>query len=136
MNTLAAWVSQHVEAANVLVVTGKIEDGLEKLLLASGRPLTNAHAKRLFGRGPFQNFGPKIDMAYFFEIIDEPVFKDLVIIKDVRNTFAHTTRYVYFSTEEVANKCKKLSTWKNGDDLQEVFYRRARSKYRTSSQPS
>lgn len=124
MNPLTDWLSQHIEAANVLVVVGRIEDGLEKLLLAAGRPISNAHAKRLFGRGPLQNFGPKIEIAYFFELITEPVFKDLMIIKDVRNIFAHTTTYVYFSTEEVANKCTQMTTWKKGADPQDVFYRR------------
>lgn len=119
-------LEKHVSAANVLVVGGQIEDTLEKLLLTAGRPISNKLAKRIFaGMGPLHSFSGKIEIAYFFELIDEPLYGDLMLIKDVRNAFAHTTTYVSFSDERIAAKCRQLSTWKTGADAQERFYSRA-----------
>jgi|SRR3954454_13304275 hypothetical protein len=123
---LSTLLAQHIEAANVLVLAGKIEDGLEKLLLLAGRSISNKLARRIFtGMGPLSSFSGKIEVAYLFNLFDKPVFDDLVIIKDVRNAFAHTTQYVYFSSEHVATKCRNLSTWKTGSDPQNGFYGRA-----------
>lgn len=114
---------QHIEAANVLVLAGRIEDNLEKLLLVAGRDIPNKLAKRIFtGMGPLSSFAGKIEVAYLFELIDEPAFKDLLTIKDVRNAFAHTTQYVYFSQEPIIAKCRNLSTFIG--DPQDAFYKR------------
>ncbi|TQF28790.1 hypothetical protein [Bradyrhizobium sp. UNPA324] len=123
MTNLSETLSKHIEAANVLVLAGKIEDNLEKLLLVAGREIPNKVAKRIFaGMGPLSSLAGKIEVAYLFELIDEPAFKDLLIIKDVRNAFAHTTQYVYFSQEHIAAKCRNLSNWIG--DPQDAFYKR------------
>lgn len=114
---------RHTEAGNVLVVSGQIEDLLEKLLLTTGRAVSNKLAKRIFtGMGPLSSLSGKIEIAYLFELIDKPTFDDLLLVKDIRNRFAHTISYVYFSDEVIANKCKALTTWKTGDDPQHCFY--------------
>jgi DNA-binding MltR family transcriptional regulator len=116
---------RHTEAGNVLVVSGQIEDLLEKLLLTRGRAISNKLAKRIFaGMGPLNSLSSKIEIAYLFELIDQRTFDDLLLIKDIRNRFAHTTNYAYFSNEVIANKCKSLTTWKAGDDPQHCFYLR------------
>lgn len=116
-------LSQHIEAANVLVLAGKIEDNLEKLLLVAGREIPNKLAKRIFtGMGPLSSFAGKIEVAYLFELIDESAYKDLMIVKDVRNAFAHTTQYVYFSQEPITAKCRNLSSYIG--DPQDAFYKR------------
>ena len=52
---------RHVEAGNVLVVSGQIEDLLEKLLLTRARAISNKLAKRIFtGMGPLNSFSGKI----------------------------------------------------------------------------
>jgi hypothetical protein len=120
-------LSQMTEAGNALVVAGLVEDELEKLLLGAGRPLENADADRIFGRmGPLSSFAAKIEIAYMFELIDQPVRDDLRIIKKIRNAFAHTTRNVHFGTAHIAKDCRKLSSWKEGSDNQESYRERAR----------
>ena len=121
-----ALLATHAEAGLVLVVVGKIEDMLEKLLLTRGRRISNKLAKSIFGgMGPLSSLSAKIEIAYFFELIDEPSFDDLKLIKDIRNRFAHTTTFVFFSTEAILNKCKQLSTWNSGEDPQSCFYSRS-----------
>jgi DNA-binding MltR family transcriptional regulator len=67
----------------------------------------------------------KVEILFLFEQIDEILFHDLMAIKDVRNAFAHTTRYVSFSDEEIAEKCRRLSTWAAGADPEDCFYQRS-----------
>lgn len=122
-SSLADTLAKHIQAANVLVLSGKLEDGLEKILLAAGRSISNKLAKRIFsGMGSLSSFSGKIEIAYLFELIDRPTFDDLMVVKDVRNIFAHTTHYIYFSTPQVIAKCRQLSSYKPGDDAQGVFY--------------
>src|ERR1700730_8813835 len=85
-------LSKQGDAGNALVVAGIVEDWLEKLLLAHGRPLSNTVAAKIFeGSGALNTFSAKIDVAYLIELIDEEVYGELRAIKDIRNRFAHTT---------------------------------------------
>jgi DNA-binding MltR family transcriptional regulator len=96
------------------------------LLLTAGRPLSNKTAKRIFaGMGPLSSFSAKIEVAYMFEFIDKATCEDLRIIKDIRNAFAHTTRFVYFGSEHIVEKVRALTNWKAGVDSQECYRHRA-----------
>ncbi|GGI24159.1 hypothetical protein [Bradyrhizobium guangdongense] len=110
-------LSRQTEAGNALVTAGLVEDWLEKLLLAGGRPLTDNEAKRVLG-GPLKYFKPKIDVAYMFGLIEPEVRNDLRTIADIRNAFAHTTRFVYFNSEHIAKLCRQLSSWRSATDNQ------------------
>lgn len=117
---LVVILNRQTEAGNALVVAGLVEDWLEKLLLAAGRELSKESVKRIFG-GPLKYFKPKIEIAYMFQLIDEPVRDDLRVIADIRNAFAHTTRFVYFGSEHIAKYCCHLSGWRDGADNQECY---------------
>jgi DNA-binding MltR family transcriptional regulator len=122
-NDLQNTLLKHIQAANVLVVAGQIEDTLEKLLLTAGRTVSNKFAKRLFaGMGPLHSLSGKIEIAYFFELIDQEAFDDLQAVKDIRNRFAHTTRYVYFTDPVIVEKCRILSTWEEGGHNAELAF--------------
>jgi hypothetical protein len=91
-------------------------------LLTAGRSLENDDIGRIFGRmGALSNFAAKIEIAYMFDLIDKAIRDDLRRIKSIRNAFAHTTRYVYFETPQIADQCQKLSNWKPGMDAQESY---------------
>jgi DNA-binding MltR family transcriptional regulator len=122
---ISALFLPHVDAGNALVVVGKIEDTLEKLLLTKGRPLSNALAKRIFRRGALSSLSDKIEIAYLFELIDETQFQDLLILKDVRNIFAHTSSFIRFGDLMILEKCKQLSTWHAASDARGCFYERS-----------
>ena len=65
MANLSEELAKHIEAANVLVLAGKVEDSPEKLLLVAGREIPNKIAKRIFaGMGPLSTFSGKIEVAY------------------------------------------------------------------------
>ncbi len=119
-------LSQQTDAGNALVIAGLVEDELQKLLLSAMRPLSNTMAAKLFeGYGPLSTFSAKIDISFAFGLIEKDVHGDLRIIKDIRNCFAHTTHFVFFSSPEIAKLCKKLSNHRNGGD--DFIYFRTRA---------
>jgi hypothetical protein len=123
---LMGFLREHAEAGNALVTAGLVEDWLEKLLLAAGRSLEDGDVDRIFGRmGPLNNFASKIEIAYMFDLIDKSTRDDLRRIKNIRNAFAHTTRYVFFETRQIADQCQKLSNWKPGMRAEDCYREKA-----------
>ncbi len=54
---------------------------------------------------------PQKSKSHIFRLLDEATYKDLLAIKDIRNRFAHTSRFVNFRSEEINTACKRLSGW-------------------------
>jgi DNA-binding MltR family transcriptional regulator len=118
---------RQADAGDALVLSGLIDDELQKLLLAAGRSISNKTAKIIFDdRGPLSTFSAKIEVAYMFELIDEPVRNDLRIIKSIRNAFAHTTRWVDFHSPRIATQVWKLSNWTQDREPKDCFVDRVR----------
>ena len=121
-------LSTHAEAGNALVAAGLVEDGLQKRLLCAARPLSNTLAAKIFdGLGPLSRFSAKIEVAYIFRLLDEATYKDLLAIKDIRNRFAHTSRFVNFRSEEINTACKRLSGWHEDADNQNLFWEKTKT---------
>ena len=119
-------LSHQTHASSALVIAGVVEDELEKLLLSEMRPLSNTFAERLFeGYGPLSTFSGKIDISFAFDLIEEAVYRDIRVIKDIRNRFAHTKHFVFFTTPDIAKLCRKLSNWREGGDDETFFRTRA-----------
>jgi hypothetical protein len=113
------------------VIAGLVEDELEKLLLTAGRVLTSAQVKEIFVRGALRNFARKVDTADLFDLIDEAVRADLHIIRNIRNKFAHTARFVYFDSPHVDQNCRRLSNSGDGMSNAEAFRRCALARINT-----
>jgi hypothetical protein len=60
------------QAGWVLVSAAVLADSLERLLLIKMRTLSNKKAKQIFKNGPLRNLAAKIDIAWGFELIDDP----------------------------------------------------------------
>jgi DNA-binding MltR family transcriptional regulator len=121
-------LSEHAEAGNALVAAGLVEDALEKLILHAVIPLSNTLAARIFdGLGPLSQFSAKIEVAYIFRLVDEATYKDLLAIKEIRNRFAHTSRFVNFKSEEIDTACQRLSGWKKGADNQTLYWEKTKA---------
>jgi DNA-binding MltR family transcriptional regulator len=99
----------NTHAATVLTISAKLDDGLQRLLLAKMRDISNRLAERLFsGYGPLGSFSAKIDVSYAFGLIGDDTFDDLKVIREIRNHFAHSLAVATFKTDEVIAMCKKF----------------------------
>lgn len=77
--------------AGVAIIGGAfVEYHLRCLLKARMRPLSAADEEQLFeGLGPLANQTARIEIAFAFNLIGEPVRNDLRHISEIRNRFAH-----------------------------------------------
>jgi hypothetical protein len=101
------------DSSTVLVAAALLDDRLEKLLLMKMRTLSSTKRKRLF-EGCLESFAAKIEVAYAFGLLDDDVRHDLVVIKDIRNDFAHSLATMTFASPEIVARVKTLKGWNTG----------------------
>jgi hypothetical protein len=116
----------HAETSKAIITAGIVEDWLQTLLLAAGRPLSNTQANQLFEvYGPLGTFSARIDVAYFFKLVDEITYNDLRAIKNIRNTFAHAKTVLTFNSPDIVQKGQALTGAKKGINLRDLYFDRA-----------
>jgi DNA-binding MltR family transcriptional regulator len=118
--------------AAVLVVTARLDTALKVALLSKMRPLSNKAKENLFeGYGPLASFAAKIDVAYALSVLDDGIYADLKVIKQIRNKFAHPEGSIKqvpdFDDNVLANICKKfrdydVSLTTSGDGANRNFF--------------
>ncbi len=64
--------------------------------------------KNLLENGALQNFGVKINAAYCLGLLTDTQYKNLKLIQDIRNAFAHQIDLRTFKDPWVAAKCNEL----------------------------
>lgn len=101
------------ERGAILIGTGKIEEYLERLVLAILPVKTKAYTSRLLNYpGPLSSFSGKIELLYAFRIIDERLYKSLNTLRKHRNTAAHSSEF--FSLQSIK---EELETIYDFDDV-------------------
>ncbi len=66
-------------------------------------------AEELFqSYGPLGTFSSRIDMAFMLGLLTSETYKDLHLIRKIRNDFSHTALPLTFSEESIANRCREL----------------------------
>jgi DNA-binding MltR family transcriptional regulator len=84
-----AFLERNPERGIAIVLPKVIENHLTSILKAAMRPNTAISNDLFSPRGAFGNFGTKIRLSYMLELIDDALYKDLIIINKIRNEFAH-----------------------------------------------
>ena len=85
-----AIVARFMMPVIALTVGARLDAALERALLAKMRELSEAQRTNLFeGYGPLSSFAAKIDVAYALNIFDGALYADLIVIRKIRNAFAH-----------------------------------------------
>lgn len=71
--------------------------------------ISKKQREKLFrGFGPFANFATRIEVALAMELIDEPTYHDLNVIRGIRNKFAHPQTYVHFQLDQMKEMLRKF----------------------------
>jgi len=122
------------DRAVVLVSATVIEQGLESALQNRFSGLAAGEERIVFEEegAPLREFGAKIRLAYALGIIGPNAKADLDIIRQIRNTFAHSRAVLKFELPEISAACELLTLsarWPNMmvsvDDPREVFIQTA-----------
>jgi mannitol repressor len=86
-----------------------VEHFLGDALYEHMRKLTKAERIRLFEeQGPLGTFDAKIQIAYAFKLLDERARDDFMLVKRIRNAFAHASNVIDFKTPQVAALCDRF----------------------------
>jgi DNA-binding MltR family transcriptional regulator len=80
---------------------------LSKTLLKSG-----VTTKLLGPSGALGSFGTRADLAYCLSLITKSHYKDLCVIAEIRNHFAHHHLNFGFNDPKVRQLCDRLHEWK------------------------
>jgi DNA-binding MltR family transcriptional regulator len=98
------------QSATVLVACAVLDTELERALKANMRPASKAIYSRIFnGYGPLSTFSSKVDLAYLLDITTDSVHHNLMIVKDIRNKFAHTSVVLTLDSDIVHKYFKELN---------------------------
>jgi DNA-binding MltR family transcriptional regulator len=62
---------------------------------------------------PLGTFGSRIHGAYCMGLLSRTLFDTLIVIKSIRNSFAHRLRGLSFADEGIAKECEKLRVLTN-----------------------
>lgn len=66
------------------------------------------HERMFHHSGPLGSFSARINLGFMLKIYDEEAWRDLDIIRSVRNDFAHLTGIGSFNTDTVRDRCGNL----------------------------
>jgi DNA-binding MltR family transcriptional regulator len=88
---------------------------LDELLarLFKAKMLDNKVSRELLdGFGPLATFSARIKVGYCLGWIGRETFRELNLLREIRNQFAHAHEPVTFADETVAGRCRALSLQK------------------------
>jgi len=100
----------HDRAAGILAAT-LLESSLEELLTSQMIRLSRDDFDQLFsGDAPLSSFSAKIRIARAFKMVHKSTASELIIVKEIRNVFAHAQVSVSFETPVIAQQITRLTT--------------------------
>src|SRR5258706_8269848 len=85
-----------------------LEERLTELLQAAFEKHDDVSNQIFKGYGPLASFRAKIDLALLLGMYPEYTHKTLLIIKDVRNEFAHRSEKITSKTQRIVDLCSNL----------------------------
>lgn len=88
-----------------------VEHALEILLKASFRKMTKDEERRMFdvsANGILATFSAKIRAAYAIRLIPDDIYRDLLLISNIRNAFAHTLHKIDFGNSHISQDVDRL----------------------------
>ncbi|HEY4345225.1 MAG TPA: hypothetical protein VGN05_12820, partial [Parvibaculum sp.] len=98
------------DRATAVLFASFVETSLQRLLVSLMRPDLNSNeTKQIFGfDGALSSFSSMINLGYALNVLGPITRNDLVIIKFVRNEFAHSRMPFDFKTPELGEVCSHL----------------------------
>ena len=127
LKEMAEIIGDLAHTSAILTRTARIETDL-RLILESRLPkLSKNLSARLFegyGNAPFGSLSAKIDVLYAMGVIDAPLQRDLHVLRELRNAFAHTTSHRTFRSQKVGEIFAKFPDFGKNETRQEFYLRK------------
>lgn len=113
MNTMHGPVIKEIreqsDRAAAILAVSFLEDRLAALLQAWLVDEPNIVSKMFSGSGPLATFSAKIDMGLLLGILEKSRHRELHLIRDIRNKFAHGLEALTFETPRIRDQCENFS---------------------------
>jgi hypothetical protein len=103
-------MDQNARAA-AIVMGAFLENNLAVAIISRLRPLSSEQEDDLFGseKAPFSTFHEKVHIGFALNLYSAVAKDDLLIVKSIRNKFAHKLHTRTFDQTQIAEKCAELS---------------------------
>lgn len=108
------------DLACVLIGTSYLSELLGSAIRTALRKCNTTENILTPGRGILGSFKARVDLAYCLKIISKEDKKDLDIIGNIRNSFAHLHLAFDFTDKEVETELRNLNAWKIQSDFSEI----------------
>jgi len=94
----------------VAILDSSITEYLRAVIKKNG--LSNRYVAKIFdGNGALGTFSSKVQISRGFSLIDENVFHDLMVLRKMRNEFAHVEHSCSFTDKKVISQIDSLKTF-------------------------
>ena len=94
------------------VVAGCIlDDLLKSMLTAFFLQDINLDEKMFKGMAPLSTFSAKINIAYCTGLINKKQYNNLMLVKKIRDLFAHSVEDLTFDTPKIRDRCIQLKNF-------------------------
>jgi DNA-binding MltR family transcriptional regulator len=108
-NLVIAEINKQSDRAAAVLAVSFLEDRLAELLQAWLVDEPKIIGKMFNGSGPFASFSAKIDIGLLLGILEKSRHRELHLLRDIRNTFAHGLEALTFETPRIRDQCENFS---------------------------
>lgn len=98
-------LSEESDRGSALLAGSYLDEQLKLLLLNKFVQDENIADKIVSQNGPLGAFSARIDTAYLLGLISKSTFKDLHLIRKIRNDFGHSPRPIAFTDSPISDRC-------------------------------
>lgn len=112
LNSTFDEIFKQSDRASAVVSGGILEEILQRMLISFFLQHQNVKKSMFDGLTPLSTFGAKIELCYHLGLINETEYEDLKLVKNIRNTFAHSIKSINFDTDSIKDRCLQLNTLK------------------------
>jgi len=92
------------DRAAALIGASMVENRLQETILAKVSHVPRVKERLFTSSGPLGSFGVKIDLAYMLGLLTKSAYNDLMIVKNIRNDFAHNLNIKNFQSQKIKSK--------------------------------
>lgn len=102
-------IKRQSDRAAAILAVSFLEDRLATLLQAWLVDDPKTVRKMFSGSGPLATFSAKIDMCFLLGIIEKGRHRELHLVRNIRNKFAHGLEALTFETPGIRDQCESFS---------------------------
>jgi DNA-binding MltR family transcriptional regulator len=123
-----AFYDHSSDRAMAIVLGAIVENHLTEILKFVMRRDSRIAGELFSPIGPLGSFGVKIRLAYMLHLVEESMFRDLLVISKIRNRFAHHLSTTTFDDQQITDWVRSMHIYGIVKEMGEAAAERLRTK--------